>query len=160
MRPNAFEPHDHDGCADTALAHAETVARERGVRLTPVRRKTLEILLEEHRAMGAYEILERLGQSGFGTQPPVAYRALDFLVEQGFAHRIRRLNAFAACSQPERDHAPVFFICEGCDTVAEAPIDAFRKVAGREAAAVDFEIERMSIEAVGQCRTCRRAAPC
>ena len=48
------------------------------------------------RALGAYEVLERLAEEGFGNQPPVAYRALDFLVEQGLAHRIRRLNAFAA----------------------------------------------------------------
>ena len=52
--------------------------------------------------MGAYEVLDRLAAEGFGKQPPVAYRALDFLVDQGFAHRIRRLNAFAACMQPGR----------------------------------------------------------
>ena len=57
----------------------------------------LEILLESHRAMGAYEVLERLAAEGFGKQPPVAYRALDFLVEHGLALRVRRLNAYAAC---------------------------------------------------------------
>jgi hypothetical protein len=66
------------------------LAVARGVRLTPVRRRVLEILLEEHKAMGAYDVLTRLAAEGFGNQPPVAYRALEFLEDQGFAHRIRR----------------------------------------------------------------------
>ncbi len=94
--------------------------------LTPVRRRALEILLELHRAMGAYEVLERLAEDGYGKQPPVAYRALDFLVEQGLAHRIQRLNAYAACLSAERDHAPVFLICRGCEQVAEADATALR----------------------------------
>ena len=56
----AFAHHDHAHCAGDALARADALAGERGARLTPVRRRTLEILLESHRAMGAYEVLERL----------------------------------------------------------------------------------------------------
>ncbi len=137
------------------MRHAEVAAAEHGLRLTPVRRRTLEILLEEHRALGAYEVLERLAASGFGTQPPVAYRALDFLVEHGLAHRIRRLNAFAACAQPGTAHAPAFFICESCDHVAEAPAKEVRAALDGAAEAIGFAIARSSIEAVGQCPTCR-----
>ena len=99
-RPPAFAAHDHSHCAGSTLSRAEAVAADRRVRLTPVRRRALEILLEAHRAMGAYEVLERLAAEGFGHQPPVAYRALEFLVDNGLAHRIRRLNAFAACMHP------------------------------------------------------------
>ncbi len=81
---NAFHSHDHATCSREALAEAERLCAETGARLTPVRRRTLEILLEGHRALGAYEVLERLSAEGFGHQPPVAYRALDFLVEQGW----------------------------------------------------------------------------
>ncbi len=156
--PVAFDPHDHASCTADALSHAETLAAERGVRLTPVRRRALEILLEEHRAMGAYEVLEKLAASGFGSQPPVAYRALDFLVEQGLAHRIRRLNAFTACTHPGEAHAPVFFICERCDKVAEAPTDAVRAALEADAAGIGFRIARASVEAVGECPACRDAA--
>ena len=117
----AFDRHDHDACAAQALERAERLAQQAGARLTPVRRRALEILLSEHRAFGAYEVLERLAGDGFGHQPPVAYRALDFLVEHGLAHRIRRLNAFAACAHPGEAHAPLFLICEGCNAVAETP---------------------------------------
>lgn len=154
----AFAQHDHQHCAAAALAEAARLAEERGARLTPVRRRTLEILLESHRAMGAYEVLDRLAEAGFGRQPPVAYRALDFLVAQGFAHRIQRLNAFAACLHPGDDHSPAFFICRACDHVAEAPCGQVLAALEGVAAPMGFAVERATVEAVGLCPACRGAA--
>jgi Fur family zinc uptake transcriptional regulator len=157
----AFRTHDHSHCQGDALSRAADVAAERGVRLTPVRRRALEILLEAHRAMGAYEVLERLAADGFGHQPPVAYRALDFLVENGLAHRIRRLNAFAACMHPGVAHAPVFLICRECDAVAETGGDAVRASLEQAAARQGFVIERANVEALGLCPNCAgKRAPC
>ncbi|MFN4098481.1 MAG: Fur family transcriptional regulator [Pararhodobacter sp.] len=155
MSAPAFEPHDHHRCVHTALASAEDVVRARGVRLTPVRRRTLEILLERHGAMGAYDVLQRLASDGFGHQPPVAYRALDFLVENGLAHRIQRLNAFAACIHPGEDHHAAFLICRGCDALAEIPAGPLRAALETGAGAQGFTVERASIEAVGLCDACR-----
>lgn len=154
----AFAAHDHAHCASDALARAEALVAEKGLRLTPVRRRVLEILLEAHRALGAYDVLTRLAAEGFGNQPPVAYRALDFLEEQGLAHRIRRLNAFTACMHPGETHAPAFLICRGCDAVAEAP--AAPVLVALEAAAADtgFVIERSNIEALGLCPACQAVA--
>lgn len=151
----AFEPHDHHHCVDQALASAEDVVRARGLRLTPVRRRTLEILLERHGAMGAYDVLQRLAEDGFGHQPPVAYRALDFLVENGLAHRIQRLNAFAACAHPGEDHHAAFLICRGCNAVAEVPADPVRAALEQGAGALGFTVERANIEALGLCGACR-----
>lgn len=156
--PKAFEKHDHTRCAASALAEADRLAAQRGLRLTPVRRRALEILLAEHRAVGAYEVLEKLAADGFGHQPPVAYRALDFLVENGLAHRIRRLNAFTACAHPGERHSPAFFICDSCDAVAEAPDEEIREAMGHAAQALGFEVRRSNIEAVGICPACRGSA--
>ena len=153
----AFARHDHGDCAGGILARADALAEKRGIRLTPVRRRALEILLEAHRAMGAYEVLERLAAEGFGNKPPVAYRALEFLVEQGLAHRIRRLNAFAACMHPGEAHAPAFFICRACGAVAEAPAEAVRAAMEAAAGAIGFAIERMNAEALGLCPACAGA---
>jgi len=152
----AFAQHDHAHCAADVLARAEVLAKGQGARLTPVRRRVLEILLEDHRALGAYDVLQRLAAEGFGNQPPVAYRALDFLVEQGFAHRVRRLNAFTACMHPGEAHAPTFLICRGCDAVAEAPAAPVRAALDAAAGAVGFIVERASIEALGLCPACQR----
>jgi len=156
--PSAFQPHDHAHCCGDVLAHAQALAVEGGLRLTPVRRRTLEILLESHHALGAYDVLNRLAAEGFGKQPPVAYRALEFLVEQGLAHRIRRLNAFTACMNPGTLHAPAFLICRACNSVAEAPAAPVRAALDAAAIALGFAIERSNIEAVGLCPTCRGRA--
>lgn len=158
--PLAFEPHDHAPCAHDNLVRAEAAVEAAGARMTPVRRRALEILLSAHRAFGAYEVLDRLAADGFARQPPVAYRALEFLVEHGLAHRIRRLNAFAACMHPGQAHAPVFLICEGCHAVAEAPAAPVRAALDAVAAAAGFSVARASLEAAGTCPACRGAAPC
>lgn len=151
----AFAQHDHSHCAQDVLARAEALSRVAGLRLTPVRRRVLEILLEEHKALGAYEVLERLAAEGFGHQPPVAYRALEFLVDQGFAHRVRRLNAFTACMHPGETHAPAFLICKSCAAVAEAPARDVHAALDRAAKELGFTIERSTIEALGLCPACQ-----
>lgn len=158
MDPHVFAHHDHTHCAGDVMARAEGIASKKGLRLTPVRRRVLEILLEEHRALGAYDVLERLAAEGFGNQPPVAYRALEFLVEQGLAHRIQRLNAFTACMHPGEAHAPAFLICRTCNTVAEADAAPVRAALDTAAAALEFTVERSNIEALGLCPACREAA--
>ena len=154
----AFAPHDHSHCTDDILARADALVVAKGVRLTPVRRRVLEILLEAHRALGAYDVLQRLAAEGFGNQPPVAYRALEFLVENGLAHRITRLNAFTACMHPGKEHSPAFLICRLCDAVAEAPAAPVRAALDRAAAGLGFVIERSNVEALGLCPGCQGIA--
>lgn len=153
-----FEDHDHDACAIRVLERAILQSEAEGVRLTPVRKRALEILLESHRAMGAYEVLERLAADGFGNQPPVAYRALDFLVENGLAHRVQRLNAYAACLSPDRDHAPVFLICRSCEKVAEADAPELRQALAHLGESGGFQVERATVEALGLCSVCAAEA--
>lgn len=155
----AFAPHDHALCQSRVLTEAEERLQQQGARLTPVRRRTLEILLEAHRAMGAYEVLDRLAEDGFGRQPPVAYRALEFLVEHGLAHRLQRLNAFAACLHPGEDHAPVFLICRECDKVAETHAPNVRSELSIAAMNVGFSVERATVEALGLCPACSGQDP-
>ena len=152
--PLGFEQHDHGACMSDGLAAAEARCATDGLRFTPVRRKVLEILLQEHRALGAYAILDRLREGGFGSQPPVAYRALDFLVANGLAHKIERLNAFIACVHPSNSHTPAFMICRLCDTVAETSASSTPRALSDAARAAGFQIERTVVEAEGVCPKC------
>lgn len=154
-----FAPHDHGACEANALDHAKQHLAARGARLTAVRLRTLEILLETHRAMGAYEILDRLVADGFARQPPVAYRALEFLVQHGVAHRVQGLNAFAACLHPGHDHAPIFLICRECEKVAELPARGVRDTLDGIAAESGFLIERSTVELLGLCHICAARTP-
>lgn len=101
------------------MESAEALCAERSVRLTPVRRRALEILLEAHTAMGAYEVLEGLALDGLGGKPPQVYRALQFLIEQGFVHKLEALNAYIACVSPGHCQLPCFMVCIQCGRVAE-----------------------------------------
>ena len=152
--PLGFAHHDHGACVASALEAAEARCAANGLRFTPVRRKVFEILLQEHRALGAYAILDKLREDGFGSQPPVAYRALDFLVSNGLAHKIERLNAFIACVHPSHVHTPAFMICRLCDAVAETQSSPARGVLGDAARATGFRIERTVVEAEGVCPAC------
>lgn len=143
-----FESHDHGRCIATALREADRICRDKKLRLTPIRREVFSILLEAHEAMGAYDILQRLD----GAAPPVAYRALGFLTEHGFVHRIERLNAYVACAHPGAAHEPAFMICRSCSTVAEAK--SYTPMT-KTAAAAGFEIERTVVEAEGLCPSCQ-----
>ncbi|MEM6759106.1 MAG: transcriptional repressor [Pseudomonadota bacterium] len=152
-----FHSHDHTHCIASTLAHAEAVCAEKNLRLTPVRRRTLEILLDEHRALGAYDILAILGDEGLGNAPPVAYRALDFLTSAGFAHKIEGLNAYIACAHLGADHTPAFLICTSCKTVAEANTRTDTGRLAEAAKSTGFAIERTVIEALGLCPACQNA---
>lgn len=154
----AFGAHDHAGCRQATLQAVETACAAQGLRLTPVRRQVLEILLEGHRALGAYDVLRRLTAAGATPQPPVAYRALDFLVANGFAHRIERLNAYVACSRPGAGHAAAFLICRDCGAVAELDGAAAAARLGDAARAAGFAMDRAVVEIEGLCPACREPA--
>lgn len=153
-----FEPHDHVVCIADAISAAELRCATRSLRLTAVRRQVLEILLQKHVALGAYDILEHLRQAGFKSQPPVAYRALDFLVTNGLVHKVEHLNAFVACSYPGESHSPAFMICRSCDVVAETRSTSAKGTLGAAARSAGFRIERTVVEAEGLCPTCQNEA--
>ena len=136
------------------LAAARRDCDERGLRLTPVRARVLELLLNADRALGAYEILGVLRDEGLGAQPPAAYRALDFLVAEGFVHKVERLDAFVACRHPAAGHSPAFLICTRCAAVVEALPDPRASELERAAREAGFAIGHAVREAEGLCARC------
>lgn len=155
---DAFETHDHAACQSVGVARADQICAERGLRLTPIRRRVLELLLEEHRARGAYDILDRLRAEKLGSQPPVVYRALDFLTAHGFAHRIESLNAFVACAHPHGAHSPVFQICTDCHQVAELPSGPIREKLAEMAQESGFQMDQTNVEVTGLCPMCQASS--
>lgn len=153
-----YSSFDNSSCVRRALSEAEVFCRDNRLRFTKVRRRTLGILLESHTAMGAYEVLDRLRLEGLGSKPPVAYRALSFLLENGFVHRIERLNAFVACSHPGSKHHPVFLICTDCGSVAETSVNPTSDVLSKTAQKNGFQIRQSTLEAEGQCPDCQQDA--
>jgi len=150
--------HDHQTCINSALDDADTLCRTRGVRLTPARRRVLEIIWRQHKPTGAYHILDILRGDGKKAEPPIVYRALEFLLQNGLVHRIQSLNSFVGCHCPNEQHEGLFLICRSCGVAGEIPSlvvnDAVSAVADRNG----FSLSSISLEAVGECHECQRNA--
>ena len=69
--------HNHAHCAADVIAHAEKLCAGNGQRLTPMRRKVLEVLAASHKPLGAYEIIDAVAKAGPRPAPITIYRALD-----------------------------------------------------------------------------------
>ena len=140
------------------MAVAEVLCAERGQRLTPIRRKVLGTLLASHKPLGAYEIIDQLAPRGPRPAPITAYRALEFLRQNGLVHRIESRNAFLACINNHASDAPVvFLICEHCGAVGEAPSAAVAESVNAAAKSAGFTPKAPVIEITGVCAHCRDA---
>ena len=151
----SIKDHNHELCYKFSIKAFKKNCHEKKLKLTPLRLKVFELLLKDHRPIGAYQILDMLAKEGFSSTPPIAYRVLDFLIEQGFAHKIKRFNAFIACSHPGSKHSPTFMICRKCDKVAEmCEKDSSLKIDKKSLS--EFHIEESIIEIIGICKSCNQ----
>ena len=148
---------------EAMLDAADAACAAQGARLTPLRRHVLGLVLESDQPIGAYALLDRLKESRTGAAPPTVYRALEFLLEQGFVHKVERLNAFIGCrnaasrpGRPDHDHARTvqFLICGRCGRVQELEDAAVRAALSKAAARAGFAPRRMTVEVEGVCRHC------
>ncbi len=146
---SSLNKNDTQISANERIQNVKNICQERGLRLTAQRSEVLKLLIEQQRAMGAYELLDLLVQKGHSAQPPVVYRALAFLTENGFAHKIERLNAYIACQFCAHQHQPAFLICKSCEHVGEQCIE--KSVLTNS----DFEVLNEIIEAEGICANCK-----
>ena len=148
--------HDHKRCSADALRRAEVLCGQRAQRLTPTRRQVLEVLLSSHKPLGAYEIIDRAAQHGARHAPITVYRALEFLIENGLAHRIESRNAVIGCVHRHlSDDLVVFLICERCDEVGEAPSAQVADSLKNATKAAGFTLKAPVIEITGICAHCR-----
>ncbi|ABC29719.1 Fe2+/Zn2+ uptake regulation protein [Hahella chejuensis KCTC 2396] len=111
----------------TILDHAERHCREHGVRFTNKRKQVLSGLLASQKALSAYELVDYC-KTEYGESMPAmsVYRILDFLQEEGLAHKLNLANKYVACSHITCDHvheAPQFLICSRCQKVKEISIN-------------------------------------
>lgn len=136
-----------------ALDTAERLCTQRAVRFTPQRRRVLELVCRAERPIGAYEILDQL-RDGAPAAPPTVYRALDFLLEQGFVHKLETLHAFIGCTHPEHPHSSQFLICADCGRVNELESEAIAGGLKSMAQASGFHPKRPVVEVIGTCAHC------
>lgn len=147
--------HDH-GSVEQRILQAEQQCLKEGVRLTPLRKEVLSLIFTAQGPMGAYDLLAKLkSRSERPAAPPTVYRTLDFLLEQGFVHRLASINAFIPCCHPREGHQAAFLICQKCHSVHETSANALFDELADVSSQGQFQAKSSIIEISGICRQCQ-----
>lgn len=145
---------NHDHCIEDALHAAEAICTVQNTRLTPTRRRVLELIWSSHKAHKAYDILDTLAKEDKAAKPPTVYRALDFLIEMKLIHKIESLNAYVGCHHPNECQTHQFLICEQCGTVEDIQDSKADDALNHLCAQHKFKQSSKIIEIKGVCDKC------
>lgn len=147
--------------SQSMLALAEALCTQRGVRLTPQRLEVLRLMTLQRGAISAYDLLDLLKVSEPQAKPPTVYRALDFLLEQGFVHKVESTNSYVLCHLLDNpSHTSAMFICGRCGNVQEQGADGVEDIMHALAAKMGFALRHSVIEAHGLCADCVEVEAC
>jgi Fur family zinc uptake transcriptional regulator len=141
---------------ERAIVQSEALCLAKGVRLTPIRRRVLEVLHASDKPLGAYDLVDLLGSQARRMAPITIYRALDFLIEQGLVHRLASRNAYIASSNTSHGRrTTAYLICEGCGDVNEitSPVvaDTVLKILQEQG----YQPRTKILEITGRCAGCQ-----
>lgn len=132
--------------SQTLTTQAESLIRDTGARLTQPRTRVLSYLLKQNAAMTHHDIHDRL--PGEPLDAVTLYRVLEWLTENGLAHRIAggdQVWRFSAGGAGQQKHEHAHFQCNSCDAVTcfnDVPLPRRVKMpAGFVSEEVDFLIK-------------------
>jgi Fur family zinc uptake transcriptional regulator len=159
--------HEQDPCTDPShhvhdakayVRAVEQACESRGLRLTPLRAQVLALVAAAGKPIKAYDLLDLMKSESGSTAPPTVYRALDFLLEQGFIHRLSSVNAFVGCHHPQVRHSVPFLLCDNCQNAIELESDLISTMLDEQAKALGFTPRAQTLEVHGLCSDCQAAA--
>jgi Fur family zinc uptake transcriptional regulator len=154
VRQRCSDPEHHVHDADAFVGEVARLCTERGLRLTPIRERVLRLIADASRPVKAYELLEQLRDGVGANAPPTVYRALDFLIEHGFIHKLESINAFVGCHHPRLTHSVPFLICRRCHAAVELEDERVTVLLDQQARALGFQPQAQTLEVHGICARC------
>ena len=137
-----------------ALQSFEKYCDEHNLRVTPPRLSAFKIIHSATKPMTAYEVLEGMAQDIKSPKPPTAYRAIEFLLENGFIHRIESLNAYIPCEEKHKHDGSQFMICTVCGDVEEIHLCTLPTKLQDKVTAENFTLHHWNVEIHGICAKC------
>ena len=152
-------PHHHVHDAPGFVAAVERACSERGLRLTAIRARVLGLIADAGQPIKAYDLLDKVreGEGAGAAAPPTVYRALDFLLANGFIHKLESINAFVACHHPNSaQHSVPFLICDRCHSAVELEDAQVVAALDERARALGFAPQAQTLEVHGLCAKCAR----
>ena len=144
--------HHHHKCEKKAVNTAEALCEKYGHRFTESRRQVFDALISSHKALTAKELMEMIDNK----QPPITYRALEFLTEIGLAHHISSINAYVGCDHAhDENHISEFLICKECHEVKEIDFSKQASIISEQAKQLKFQPHETNVEVLGICMSCQ-----
>ena len=148
-------PDDHVHDRDAFVREVMDVCDERGLRLTPLRERVLRLVAQAELPVKAYDLMDQLRDDRGPAAPPTVYRVLDFLLENGFIHKLESINAFVACHHPNAaQHSVPFLICNQCHSAIELEDASIVATLDAAARALGFAPQAQTLEVHGLCARC------
>ena len=144
----------HRDCIDKAMEIAEQTCSEKQLKFTNLRREILRMIWEGHGPKKAYDLLEKLQLTNQSAKPATVYRTLEFLLANGFIHKVNSLNAFVGCSHPSKHPDCYFLICDNCNDISEYCDKAIATAIKTIAEKNQFRITNTTLEIAGRCNSC------
>ena len=126
-----------------------------GLRITKPRTEVFKHILASDKPQTAYDIIDALKKPLDNPKPPTIYRALEFLTENAFIHRIESLNAYISCIEGHRHKGSQFMICDICQNVEEIHLCHLPPSMENKITENKFNLKYWNIEVHGQCSNCQ-----
>ncbi|MCL2020869.1 MAG: transcriptional repressor [Betaproteobacteria bacterium] len=131
-------------------------SQEEGARLTRLRRDILDVICAENAPVKAYDLIERMRGKGRRVTPTTMYRTLEFLLQNGFIHRVNFLNAYLPCTGKHKNHtALLLFVCSECGQTREIDDAQLYNAMHRRLNELGIYLKDSRIEIQAACQSCR-----
>jgi Fur family transcriptional regulator, zinc uptake regulator len=143
------------GVSSAIVVEAVESCQRRGLNLTPIRRRVLEVVAASPAPVSAYAIIHQLSNTKL-LGPPTVYRALDFLIAAGFIRHLALRKAYVRCKWPGQPFVTLL-TCSTCGDTNEVASEQMRSAVAQLAMTTGFTPHGGAIEIEGCCAACRTA---
>lgn len=131
--------------------------KKNNAQLTPLRETVLDLLLQYHGVLKAYQLLNDMQALRENVAPPTVYRALDFWVTQGILHKVQSLGGYILCQHDDHKHCQqgLILLCEECQNIFEQCGSVKSEELRNELAQKGFKINMDQLVITGTCQACQ-----
>ncbi len=151
MEPNL----KNDKEIESSISRVFDICKKNNIVFTEIRKIVYEIIIKYNKPIKAYEVLDELRDVlGKTSHPPTVYRAIDFLIENGFIHKLSSINSFVGCFHPKIHKECYFLICKKCNIYQECCDNDLTKNISKTAKKNDFIVSNTTLEIEGHCQDC------
>jgi len=140
---------------NASIHKVEEICKSNKLGFTDIRKQVFEIIVKNNKPIKAYEILDKISNTNNKpSHPPTVYRAIDFLKENGFVHKLNSINSFVGCFHPKAHKECYFLICKKCNIYQECCDDNLKDRISKTAIHNNFVISNTTLEIEGHCLYC------